>query len=602
MLSCALSLGGLAGCEPGGSRADGSRPGGGAHARREERTRPPRREAAQVAQATTPPPPAPWPDFGPLLDAACATRLARAPALPAPVGDLLRALEAAQGDLPALSPTGVWEPGNSPAEVALDLVTALPSHGVTPSPRALGLRDRLEELRLDLLAGPSWTGTPATDRARAQQLVRAEHLTVALWLEVARQLDALRPHPPRLPVDPALRLTRALGTWRDARALARTLTPPIAQYELLRGALARYEELARAGGFVPIPELTDGARPGHANPALPALRRRLAQEEPPDSPGRAALLAGSEGDPRVWDAALTDALRRARKAYVLDAPKRRRRGRHHRARGDAALLDRALLRALAVPAQDRVRQLRGALRAWRRSGFADHPYGVLVNIPDFHGEVWDGPRRLLRFRVVVGKPSRWGRMKNATPRLDAYIQQVIYNPYWNVPDRILRRELLRKAQRKLDAAGPDDVRTPLEVLQDDGYEIVNPDNPKRLWVRKPPGPGNALGRVKFLFENRWFVFLHDTNDRRKFRSRRRAFSHGCVRVEEPLRLAEILLRRDGSWDRVERTRALYRRKEIPIVLRTPVPISLTYVLARVTNEGRVRWLPDLYRLAPGARP
>ena len=517
----------------------------------------------------------------------------------------LRALEADAGQLPALYPTGAWELWGSPGAVALELVAALPSHGVTPSVQALALRDGLVRLRDALVADAGWTGDPAADQARARKLAELEHVTVALWLEVARQLDALRPHPPRLLVDPTRRLVRALAAWGDPRALARTLTPPIAQYELLRGALARYEEIARAGGFVPIPALTDGARPGRADPAIPALRRRLAQEEPPGSPARESLLTGGEGGARVWDESLTDALRRARDTYVLDAAKRGRWRRRRRGkRGDAALLDRPVLRALAVPAADRVRQLRGALKAWRRSGFSDHPYGVLVNPPDFHGEVWEGPQRLLRFRVVVGKPSRWGRMKNATPRLDAYVQQVIYNPYWNVPDRILQRELLRKAAKKLDDAGPDDVRTPLEVLQDDGYEVVNPDNPKRLWVREPPGPGNALGRVKFLFENRWFVFLHDTNDRRKFRARRRAFSHGCVRVQDPLRLAEVLLRRDGSWGQVEATRALHRRKEIPITLRAPVPISLVYVLARVRDDGRVRWLPDIYKLAPqaAARP
>ena len=116
-----------------------------------------------------------------------------------------------------------------------------------------------------------------------------------------------------------------------------------------------------------------------------------------------------------------------------------------------------------------------------------------------------------------------------------------------------------------------------------------------MWVRRRPGPGNALGKVKFLFENRWSVFLHDTPQKRKFNATRRAFSHGCVRVHRPLELAELLLKRDGQWAEVEKAKVMSHYKESVFRMKAPVWLVVDYMTARVNDAGRATFYPDVYR-------
>ena len=135
--------------------------------------------------------------------------------------------------------------------------------------------------------------------------------------------------------------------------------------------------------------------------------------------------------------------------------------------------------------------------------------------------------------------------------------------------------------------------TPEEILEAKGYEFRR-RHPTRPIVRMKPGPRNALGRVKFIFENRHFVFLHDTPGKRKFRAIHRAFSHGCIRVHQPLTLAELLLKKDGTWHIAEKKKVMKHYRETPIELKTPIPIILAYFTARVGDDGMVRWLRDIY--------
>ena len=109
-----------------------------------------------------------------------------------------------------------------------------------------------------------------------------------------------------------------------------------------------------------------------------------------------------------------------------------------------------------------------------------------------------------------------------------------------------------------------------------------------------PGPGNALGRLKFLFENRHFVYLHDTPNKRLFLKVKRPFSHGCIRVHQPRLLAEILLTHDGSWERVKAKRVFSHYRETPIELTTPIPIVIEYFTATTDKTGMVHWHDDVY--------
>ena len=195
-------------------------------------------------------------------------------------------------------------------------------------------------------------------------------------------------------------------------------------------------------------------------------------------------------------------------------------------------------------------------------------------------------------------------MINATPVFSARVDTIVYNPYWTVPKRIYEEELLVQAEKfeaeqlalQADRDASESGAPIPTYWEARGYEVFGEGRADgEVWVRRKPGPGNALGKVKFLFENRWFVFLHDTPQKSKFRPPRRAFSHGCIRVSEPLALAELLLRRDGLWEAVKEARVMRHYREKTFRLRTPVWLVVDYLTVRVDDDGRAHFYGDVYR-------
>ncbi|WP_020173413.1 L,D-transpeptidase family protein [Methyloferula stellata] len=196
---------------------------------------------------------------------------------------------------------------------------------------------------------------------------------------------------------------------------------------------------------------------------------------------------------------------------------------------------------------------------------------VAVNIPDFTVSVIHGDQLLTRHRVVVGKPD------TPTPVFSNKMQYLIVNPYWNVPQSIIRKEFLPKS-------GGD-----LSYLAASGWQVSSRHGV--LTVRQPPGERNALGRIKFLFPNDYSVYLHDTPSKALFASAKRAFSHGCVRVDQPFSFAEIIL--NHSWSE-QRLKGLIGSGERYINLPTPLPIHIEYFTTYVDETGRLQLRDDLY--------
>ncbi len=192
---------------------------------------------------------------------------------------------------------------------------------------------------------------------------------------------------------------------------------------------------------------------------------------------------------------------------------------------------------------------------------------IAVNIPDFTVSVIHGDQLLTRHRVVVGKPD------TPTPVFSNKMQYLIVNPYWNVPQSIIRKEF----------------GSSLGALAASGWQVSSRHGV--LTVRQPPGERNALGRIKFLFPNDYSVYLHDTPSKALFASAKRAFSHGCVRVDQPFGFAEIVL--NHSWSE-QRLKGLIGSGERYINLATPLPIHIEYFTTYVDETGRLQLRDDLY--------
>lgn len=197
---------------------------------------------------------------------------------------------------------------------------------------------------------------------------------------------------------------------------------------------------------------------------------------------------------------------------------------------------------------------------------------IEVNVPDFTVAMLDGDSIVHSARVVVGKPD------TPTPIFSNVMRYVLINPSWEVPDSIIRKEMLPRL-----ASDP-------RYLARRGYEVKTVGG--RLVVRQPPGEDNALGRIAFMFPNEHAVYLHDTPSQSLFDSDMRALSHGCVRVEDPLRLAELVL----GWPE-ERINAAIGGPERTVFLPRPVPIHIEYFTEFVDEYGELQERPDVYGLA-----
>jgi murein L,D-transpeptidase YcbB/YkuD len=356
---------------------------------------------------------------------------------------------------------------------------------------------------------------------------------------------------------------------RVARTAAE-MAPPLPAYRPLRSALARYRTLA-ADTALPQWRATATVRLGESSPALPALRRRLAAlgDLPADAPEAGEL----------YDSALADGVSRFQTRHGLQAD---------------GVLGPATQAALRVPLAQRVLQIELSLERLRWLPHLDGRF-LAVNIPMFR--LWavapDQPPPMA-MNVVVGRA-----LNTRTPVFIAQMKQVVFRPYWNVPRSIVRNELLPLIMR--DPAYLQ--RHDMEIVRGAGDDAraVEPTAANlallrdgALRVRQRPGPRNALGLVKFVFPNESDVYLHGTPAQGLFARARRDFSHGCVRVEDPVALAEWLLRDQSPWTRERIVAAMAGDRTLHVNLVRPLPVVLYYVTALATPDGAIRFADDLY--------
>jgi hypothetical protein len=234
--------------------------------------------------------------------------------------------------------------------------------------------------------------------------------------------------------------------------------------------------------------------------------------------------------------------------------------------------------ALVVPDSSSRARICSTLARLTRSPWHRDSFCIRVNIPEFVLDCIQDGRSLRRHRVVVGKDTV-GRF---TPVLSSLVRHVVVNPQWHVPVKIFRDEILA-------GKSPD-----IAALRSQGYEPEFDKQGRLMGVYQPPGEENALGKIKFLFDNPFGVYMHDTPSRHLFARRVRAFSHGCVRVEDPVALGEFLLARDGHRFAGKLDSLIGEEDQKWLKLNVPVPVHFEYRTVSTDSLGRVRFLRDLY--------
>lgn len=466
------------------------------------------------------------------------------------------------------------------------LIAALESadrHGLDPADYHLDairpLRGRLEPAGR---AGPS--GDEATESAGLGAWVDLELLLTDAFLTFGAHLSdgrvdpvALEPDwvPDRAGVDLAALLEVGLAEGRVGGAL-RGLQPAHEAYPRLVEAYGRYRRIAADGGW---PTVSEGGRlsPGDTVDRVPSLRRRLAAS--------AELTEPPVGSPIVYDSVLADAVRRFQRRHGLE---------------EDGVVGPATLGALNTPASERARQIRLNLERWRWLPDDLGVRHVRVNAADFELEVVEEGRTVLSMRAIVGRPFR------KTPAFSDRITYLVFNPFWHVPHNLAVQDQLplikedpgylsRMGFRVFQGWGAD--ARPLDPGTVDWGALSARNFPYRL--RQDPGPRNALGRVKFMFPNRFNVYLHDTPAKDLFAKRSRGFSSGCVRLEDAAALAKYLLEGDPRWtpeavDRAMRTGTGEETVRLP----APVPVHLYYMTAWAEPDGTVHFRTDIYDRDP----
>ncbi|EMP56171.1 peptidoglycan-binding domain 1 protein [Marinobacter santoriniensis NKSG1] len=364
-------------------------------------------------------------------------------------------------------------------------------------------------------------------------------------------------------------LTRALDNGSLAQTL-QDLRPRNADY--LKLVQAR-EHLSRLLGqpWLPIPD-GPSIRPGDTDTRLPVIRRRLIALED--------LSANASASSELYDGELEAALPDFQARHGLEPD---------------GIIGRQTLDALNLMPVERIRQIDASLERWRWLPDSLGDTYVLVNIAGFRLQMVRNGKEVLHSRVIVGRPFR------QTPVFSDRIRYLVFNPTWTVPRKLMIEDQLPEIQRDPDYL----ERLGIEVFEGWGADRRKVDPGSVDWdtlsknrfpyqLVQGPGPKNALGRVKFMFPNRYDVYLHDTPSRYLFGRQERTFSSGCIRVERPFDLAEQLLANDMDWDRQRINDLLATGETTTVVLPIPIPIHIQYWTAWVDEQGHLQFRDDIY--------
>jgi len=361
----------------------------------------------------------------------------------------------------------------------------------------------------------------------------------------------------------------------DVAAAVAAIEPPFGGYQRTEQALARYTELARGGDGATLPVPAKAIEPGADYAAVEILAKRLQLLGDLPSEAAAAVPGGR------YEGELVTAVKRFQRRHGLD---------------DDGRLGATTVKQLNVPLAARVEQLRLALERWRWLPQSVPAPPIIVNIPDFRLRALEADNRIaMDMRVVVGKV-----MGTQTPVFSRDMTYVVFRPYWGVPPGIMRRQIIPAilkdrnyiADNRYEVVMPDGRVVTSGVVTDD---VLAQLRAGKLMVRQKPGPKNALGLVKLMFPNEYHVYLHSTPSTELFARTQRAFSSGCIRVEQPAELTAWALRNSPGWT-LERARQAMEsgRDNVTVRLAQPIPVFIVYGTALAHPDGEVHFYDDIY--------
>ncbi|WP_428851248.1 L,D-transpeptidase family protein [Imbroritus primus] len=372
--------------------------------------------------------------------------------------------------------------------------------------------------------------------------------------------------------DAAAYLREAVASNRLAEAV-RAAEPALPTYRQLQAALGRYRALDAGAWQTPLPPVAGNKlAPGGTYAGLEGLTARLVTLG--DLPHGTPVPARYEG-------VLVDGVKSFQERHGLEQD---------------GVLGKRTLDQLNVPPARRARQIELALERLRWLPLLHGPRMIVVNVPEFvlrAYEIRDGQIDVkATMRVIVGKA-----LDTRTPLFEEDMRFIEFSPYWNIPPSIARAETVPKLRRSpayFEQQGLEFVTGTGQVIRTLSEANLDAVLRGQMRIRQRPGPKNALGDIKFVFPNNENIYLHHTPSPQLFKRDRRDFSHGCVRVEEPVALAKFVLQNAPEWNEARIRAAMEKGASSTIRLQEPVPVVIVYGTSLVKNGGRLYFFDDLY--------
>lgn len=462
-------------------------------------------------------------------------------------------------------------------------------HDQQRSPQARQVETLLANAAAEGLDPKDYRILPWKDQAETAEC-RAVRYDVNLTLALMRYLSDLhigrvKPQELGIQLDTAPKrldlpkLVSQFANSEDVPALQQTLQPAMRLYTALKEALAHYRQLSQDEELSkPLAAVTDSVRPDEPYPDVARLRYRL--ERYGDYPGKA-----DGPTPETYSGDLVEGVKAFQQRHGLAAD---------------GVLGKGTVRQLNMSPARRIQQLSLSMERLRWMPKDLGPQPLVVNVPQyklmaFQRDAQNQYQMVLEMNAVVGR----SYPEHRTPLFNAKLKNIVINPYWNVPYSIARKELYPKLRKNPG------------LIDKDSYELYSASNPDQLLeasdthiaglysgevrIRQRPGKGNTLGQIKFLFPNNHSVYLHGTSSQSLFSRNKRDFSHGCIRLESPLNLAEYILKDQRQWSREQIVDIIDKGKERWITLERPLDVYILYTTAIVNNaNGQVNFFDDIY--------
>ncbi|MBC7745647.1 MAG: L,D-transpeptidase family protein [Flavobacterium sp.] len=360
--------------------------------------------------------------------------------------------------------------------------------------------------------------------------------------------DELQWHIPRKKINAGILLDSLIA--RSGKNL-QDWEPVNIYYQRLKKELVHYHAIDKAGGWQEIAlDKLKKYKPGDTALVIKQVKQRL-------------LISGNDktnDTTEYYTSGLIAAIKRTQKSFGIK---------------EDGVITAALIKELNVSVEERIKTL--MINLERMRWVPQQPQGdlIIVNIPEFKLHVFESAKKLFSINIVVGKAA------NNTVIFTGQLNHVVFSPYWNVPRSIVRNEILPAIKRNRNYLAKMN-------MEQTGFNEGLP------MIRQKPGGANSLGKVKFIFPNNYSIYFHDTPAKSLFNEDSRAFSHGCIRLAEPVKLATYLLRDQPEWTKQKMNRAMTSSVEKWVLLKPPLPVFITYFTAWVDSEGLLNFRKDIY--------